>query len=197
MPRGSLEQRVRRLRLPLRTRRLELVLPDPAQVPGLVELLRTPEIARWTLHIPYPYAPSDAREYVQRARRRFRAGKGLSLQILRREDRALLGGIGLHDLSDEGARAEVGYWLGRRYRGMGYVAEAVEAVLKMGFRELGLHRIEAGVLPGNRASIAVLRRAGFTREGVLRDYVKKDGRWCTTLVFSRLSTDRPRRGPPD
>ena len=114
----------------------------------------------------------------------------MSLHIQRRADHAVVGGIGFHGLDPNGLRAEVGYWLGRDYRGQGYATEALEAMARVGFRELGLHRIEAGVMPGNRASIRVLRRAGFSREGLLREYVQKRGRWVSSVLFARLETDR-------
>ncbi len=192
-----LRARVRRLSLPIRTRRLALTLPSARHVPALVALLSDPRVARWTLRIPERYTEADARAHVRRAQRNFCAGRALSLQIVRRRGGTVVGGIGLADLDAEHARAEVGYWLGRRYRGLGFAGEALGAITTLGFRTLGLHRIEAGVLPGNRASVRVLDRAGFRFEGTLREYVRKDGRWRSTWLFARLATDaRPARVRP-
>jgi len=188
----SLAARVKRLPLPIRTRRLELVLPRLDQAGALATLLQEPSVARWTLHIPHPYTTSDARRYVLRAQDRRRSGRGLPLQIVRRGDRVLVGGVGLHQLDEPHAAAEVGYWVGRPYRRHGYAEEATRALVNVAFRRLGLHRVEAAVFPGNAASVRLLRRCGFRYEGRVRDEVLKDGVWRSTLRFARLSTDRVR-----
>jgi ribosomal-protein-alanine N-acetyltransferase len=57
------------------------------------------------------------------------------------------------------------------------MTEALQLALRHAFRTLRLHRIEANVEPGNEASLALVRRAGFTREGFSRRYLKIRGRW--------------------
>jgi len=171
------------------SRRLQLVLPSRPRVPELVELLSDRTIARWTLHIPYPYRTADAVAWLRRDRGGRRQGTNLNLQIVRRSDRRLVGGIGLHHLDALHQRAELGYWVGARFRRQGYAAEAARAVCALGFRRLGLHRIEARVFPGNAASVGVLRSVGFRREGRLRQSIAKDGRHLDELVFAKLAQD--------
>ena len=184
-------KRLARLRLPLRGRRVELVLPTRELVPAYVRLLSEPSVARQALHIPYPYRERDGGEFVRRARRYRREGRALSLTIVRRADREVLGGVGLHRLENGSSTGEVGYWLGLEHRGHGYATEAVGLLVRTGFRQLGLHRIEARVFPTNRASRRVAAHAGFRYEGRMRDEVRKDGRWRATLLFSRLASDPP------
>ena len=62
-------------------------------------------------------------------------------------------------------------------QGQGYMREAMALVLDRAFGELGLHRIEANVQPGNEASLALVRGAGFEREGFSPRYLKIGGRW--------------------
>jgi RimJ/RimL family protein N-acetyltransferase len=185
----SLVDRVKHLALPIRTRRLELVPPRLDQVGELVALLREPSVARWTLHIPYPYIATDARKDVLRSQNLRRRGQGLSLLVVRRIDGALIGGVGFHPLDEHHASAEIGYWVGRPYRHHGFAEEATRALVNAGFRRLGLHRIEAAVFPGNVNSVRLLRRCGFRYEGRVRDEVRKDGVWRSTLWFARLATD--------
>lgn len=118
------------------------------------------------------------------------AGRGVSLQIVRRSDGALLGGVGLHKVNERNRTCEIGYWLGRPYRGLGYASEAVRALTAVAFRSLALHRVEALVFPGNRRSEEVLLRSGFRREGVRRGGVQKGGRFRNEIVYSRLRSDR-------
>lgn len=189
----SLRTRIARLRFPLRGRRVDLVIPVPAHVPSFVALLNDPSVARWTLHVPHPYLTRDGQKWVRHATAGRRSGRWLGLTVVRRSDGAVLGGVGLHDLETGSTRAEVGYWLGREYRGQGYATEAVDLLVRTGFRRLGLHRIEALVFPGNAASRALARRCGFRYEGRMRDEVQKDGCWRSTLLFARIGSDPPPR----
>lgn len=70
-------------------------------------------------------------------------------------------------------------YLARRRRpdSPAYMTEALALVLRQAFGPLRLHRVEADIQPGNRASIALVRRAGFRREGLSRRYLKIGGRW--------------------
>ena len=182
--------RLAALRSPVaRTPRLELVLPDREYADQVVRLLNDRSVTRWTLHIPYPYRASDARAYYTRWRTGWRAGTNLSLQIVRREDGRLLGGIGLHKISPEHGSVEVGYWIGREFRRQGYAREALEAVVRLVFRRLGLHRIEARVFPGNDASCQLLLASGFAFEGRMRQSIRKAGRARDELVYARLRGD--------
>ena len=61
--------------------------------------------------------------------------------------------------------ASLGYWLGLPYVGRGYMTEAVRAAVRFAFETLHLHRLEAATMPNNAASIRVLERNGFRREG--------------------------------
>jgi [ribosomal protein S5]-alanine N-acetyltransferase len=179
---------LRRLKDPVVvTRRLALILPDPARVPELVRLFRDREISRWTLHIPFPYRASDARTWLRRAPGRRRKGSDLSLLMVRRSDDVLVGGVGLHGLDSDHDRAELGYWVGRPFRRQGYGSEAARALTAYGFRRLALHRVEARVFPGNSASAGVLRAAGFRREGWLRESVRKAGTFRDEWVYARLA----------
>jgi ribosomal-protein-alanine N-acetyltransferase len=71
----------------------------------------------------------------------------------------------------------LGYSLDQAQNGRGYTTEAVRLVLDHGFRELGLHRIEAGVMPRNLGSIRVLEKAGFEKEGLSKKNVLINGKW--------------------
>jgi len=188
---NSVERRIPRLRLPIRGRRIELVLPASDQIPSFVRLLNEPSVARWTLHMPYPYRERDGRDWVRRAGKGRRAGQALNLTIRRRSDEAILGGAGIHQISGDGSSAEVGYWLGKEYRGHGYAAEAVDLLARSGFRRLGIHRLEALIFPANAASRRLAQRCGFRYEGRLRDEVLKDGRWRATLLYARIASDPP------
>lgn len=73
--------------------------------------------------------------------------------------------------------AYLGFRIGAAHAGRGYMTEALPQVLRHAFDKLRLHRLEANIQPGNEASIALVRRAGFTREGFSGRYLKINGRW--------------------
>ncbi len=73
--------------------------------------------------------------------------------------------------------AYLGYYIGARHAGRGYLTEALKLFLRYAFEQLKLHRVEANIQPGNLASIALVKRAGFTHEGFSRRYLKVCGRW--------------------
>jgi RimJ/RimL family protein N-acetyltransferase len=190
-------RRIRRLGTPIATDRLELRWPSARLNDQVVRLVTDPSVVRWTLRIPSPYTRADAAEYVRRARLNRRSGRSLSFQIVRRSDGTLIGGIGLDHLENPNATAEVGYFLGRDYRGQGYATEAVRALTRAGFDRLALERVEAHVFSGNSRSEGVLVRSGFRREGHLRKSVVKDGKRQDEIVYARLPSDPdpPPAGP--
>lgn len=73
--------------------------------------------------------------------------------------------------------AYLGYYIGAEFAGKGLMSEAIDLTLRFAFTNLKLHRVEANVQPHNLASIAVLRKNNFTKEGFSRKYLKIGGRW--------------------
>ena len=94
--------------------------------------------------------------------------------------------------------AYLGYYAFAPHAGEGYMAEGLELVLRVAFRRLKLHRVEANVQPANRRSLALVRRAGFVREGFSRRYVRIAGRWRDHVRMALLVEDwrtRRRKAP--
>jgi ribosomal-protein-alanine N-acetyltransferase len=73
--------------------------------------------------------------------------------------------------------AYLGYAVGAPFAGQGYMRDGLQHVLRQAFVTLRLHRIEANIQPGNAASLALARGAGFRREGYSPRYLKIGGRW--------------------
>jgi [ribosomal protein S5]-alanine N-acetyltransferase len=80
--------------------------------------------------------------------------------------------------------AEFGYWLGEPYWGRGIMTEAVRAVSSYAMRRFGLIRLEAPVFEWNPASMRVLEKSGFVREGVLRASAVKDGQVIDRVLYA-------------
>jgi ribosomal-protein-alanine N-acetyltransferase len=172
-----------RLRLPRETDRLLLARPTLRYALPLRKLLNDREVARWLLHVPLPYSMGDATRAIRRADRRLRSGSGLQLMILEKASRDLRGWIGLQPLDWVHRHAELGYWIGRPFWNRGIATEAVREMVRLAFRDLKLHRLEAATFGGNRDSQGVLRKVGFHPEGVRREAFRVEGRWVDDVAF--------------
>ncbi len=143
-----------------------------------------------------PTWPRDAlsrNAFLRRLRRQmaeWRNDEGYSFLIFRKGDNALLGGASFANVRRGVAQmASLGYWIGGRHARRGYMTEAGRAIVAFGFRDLGLHRIEAACLPHNIASRTLLARVGFHEEGLARDYLMIDGVWQDHVTFAILRND--------
>src|SRR5262249_30195004 len=110
--------------------------------------------------------------------------------VFRKPDNVLVGGLTLANIRRGCAQAgSLGYWMGAAYARRGHMTAAVNAVIHFAFGFLKLHRIEAACIPGNLASVRLLEKTGFTREGFARQYLCIDGIWQDHLLFARLKDD--------
>ena len=98
----------------------------------------------------------------------------------------VIGTICLWKFDFESSRCDVGYMLNPRFQSKGFMAEAINRVLLYGFNELNLHSIEARIDEENIASIKVVERAGFVREGLLRENISNKGMFRSETIYSML-----------
>ncbi len=143
-----------------------------------------------------PIWPSDdlTRAGFRRRLRRYAedmlADRAYPFLIFRDQDGALVGGITLANVRRGIVQAgTVGYWIGEPFAGRGYMTAALRLLLPTLFGELNLHRVEAACIPGNAASVRVLEKCGFVREGLARRYLCINGVWQDHLLFGMLHED--------
>ena len=131
------------------------------------------------------------RRRLTRYRQAEREGSGYMFFIFAEPAVKLVGGIQLSNIRQGVAQsaATMGYWMGARYAGQGYMSDAVTSVLRYGLERLGFHRIEAACLPTNAASRRVLAKTGFTAEGTARKYLRINGEWQDHLLFAVVAGD--------
>ena len=110
--------------------------------------------------------------------------------IFRSDDGALVGGLTLANIRRGVAQAgSIGYWVGQPFARNGYMTAAVRALIPFCFGTLRLHRLEAACIPDNAASIGLLEKTGFGREGYARGYLCINGVWQDHLLYARLKDD--------
>jgi ribosomal-protein-alanine N-acetyltransferase len=113
-----------------------------------------------------------------------------AFMIFRSEDYALVGGLTVANIRRGVAQAgSIGYWIGVPFARKGYMTEAVRALVPFCLRTLRLHRLEAACIPANTASISLLEKTGFKREGYARSYLFINGAWQDHLLYARLHND--------
>jgi [ribosomal protein S5]-alanine N-acetyltransferase len=102
----------------------------------------------------------------------------VGMLVCHREDGRILGVANLSQIfRGPFQNAFLGYYAFAGGTGHGWMTEGIGLALDHAFHDLGLHRVEANVQPGNDASVALLRRLGFSREGFSPRYLKIAGRW--------------------
>lgn len=123
---------------------------------------------------------------------RFKNKKGIRWGLYLKDSGKLIGTCGYHDVNRQALRAEIGYELSRDFWGKGYMKEALEAILDYGFNNMGLNRIQALAEPENEKSIGILKRVGFTQEGILCDYEYYRGglKNCTMLSILKREYEK-------
>jgi [ribosomal protein S5]-alanine N-acetyltransferase len=103
---------------------------------------------------------------------------------------ALIGGLTLANVRRGCAQAgSLGYWMGAPFARQGHMTAAVNVVIPFAFGSMRLHRIEAACIPANVASVRLLEKTGFKREGFARQYLCIDGIWQDHLLYARLKDD--------
>ena len=113
---------------------------------------------------------------------------GLWWAICRRDaPAALLGTCGFYDCDHENHNADMGYWLFPAHWGAGVMREALSAILRHGFAQMRLHRIECEVEPANLASSRLLRALGFSLEGRRRQVAYKNGAFVDMDYYALLA----------
>lgn len=136
---------------------------------------------------------AQARQWLLNTQQDYRTRSALQLGIERTADRALVGTCSLFHFHHTSRRAEVGYALGKPFWGIGYMHEALFALIEYAFHTLDLNRLEADIDPRNKASARTLEGLGFVKEGLLRERWIVSGEVADTGFYGLLRRDWERR----
>jgi ribosomal-protein-alanine N-acetyltransferase len=130
------------------------------------------------------------RRRIRRYQREIRAGTDYPYFVFAPKTETLLGGVTLGQIQRSVSQTgTLGYWMGERYANKGYMTAAVAAVASFAFDTLQLNRIEAACLPDNKASMHLLEKVGFSREGYARNYLCINGRWQDHNLYGLVRSD--------
>lgn len=173
---------------PLETARLRVRLVEEADLADLFEVNGDAEVTRFL-----PYAtwetPAAGNAWYKRMADLQSTGTALQFVVVDKDAQKAIGTCLLFRHDEASARAELGFVLGRKYWGGGYMSEALTALIDCAFENMGMRRLEAEANPRNAASGKLLRRLGFVREGLARQRWVSKGKPHDVETYGLLHDD--------
>ncbi len=148
-------------------------------------LLDDIDIASNNYNVPYPYTVGFSKGWIEKGIKQSNENELMRWVIQRTDHMQVVGIIELR-INNEHDRAELGYWIGKDFRGNGYCKEAVEKILDISFNEYKLNRLEAFCFTDNKISIRILEEIGFKIEGMFRQDSKILNEYKNSLIFGLL-----------
>jgi ribosomal-protein-alanine N-acetyltransferase len=175
----------------LETARLKLRAMRATDAEDMFEYAKEPEVTRyllWRAHETQGYT----RDYLRYVESRYAVGDFYDFAIVEREGGKMIGTCGFTRIDTVNNVGEIGYVLNPSYAGRGYATEAAREMMRYGFEELGLHRIEARYMKGNEASVRVMEKLGMSFEGYSADSMYVKGEYKTIGTYAILEKDHRR-----
>ena len=172
---------------PIVTKRLLLRALESGDAHGpYAKWMRDEEVLRY---IEARFRDRDAKSLSAYIDRMNSSPDNLFLGILENKTSRHIGNIKIGPINPNHHRAHIGVIIGERDKwGKGYASEAIEALSEYAFRDLGLHRVEAGCYGRNHASVKAFERAGFIVEGNFAWYWRTGGEWDDQVWMVRFKT---------
>jgi [ribosomal protein S5]-alanine N-acetyltransferase len=172
------------------TRRLILRPPTLKDAADIVENVNNLSVSRYLARVPYPYSVTNARHFIKFCREKAKDNP-YNFGVTLKSSGKLIGMIGFTEFYKFTAKAEIGYWLGKKYWRQGITEEALRAFVKFAFSKLKMVRLQADAAVENKASWKLLKKVGFKKEGLRRkaERAKSTGRWHDTYSFGLLKSD--------
>lgn len=172
------------------------VVLRPPQMADYAEWTALREASRDFLTPWEPTWPADDltrgafRRRLKRYAEDLRTDQAYPFFIFRSGDDTLVGGLTLANIRRGVAQAgSLGYWIGTPFARKGHMSAAVRALIPFAFGAIRLHRLEAACIPTNAASMRLLEKTGFMREGYARQYLCINGSWQDHVLYARLADD--------
>lgn len=128
--------------------------------------------------------PEGAGKKIKVWERKEKKGEGINFGIW--TDSKLIGVISFNFIDKIDKKAEIGYWLDKNYQGRGIMTKSCELLIKYGFSDLMLHRLEISCAKENDKSCAIPERLGFTKEGLFRESAYLNGKFVDFYLYSLL-----------
>lgn len=172
----------------LKTERCILRKIEQEDAPEILFLRSDKHIMRYLDREPMT-SLEEAQIFISKIDESLSIGNGISWGICLGDNSKLIGKIGLWRIIKEHHRAEIGYALHPHLWEKGIMSEVLKEVIRYGFDELKLHSIEANVNPKNEASIKLLERQNFVREGYFKENYYYKGIFLDSAIYSLIAPE--------
>ena len=174
----------------LSTERLRISTVTSNDIDEIHKLHSYPEVDEFnTMGIPQTMGETLSRVFLWLVQQDSKPRMNYNFTISLKDSGTFVGLIGFNLGKVNYKNAEIWYKILPEYWNLGYITEAVKAILNFGFNDLNLHRIEAGCATGNIGSIRVLVKAGMKKEGLHREILPIRGQWVDNYTFAILESD--------
>jgi ribosomal-protein-alanine N-acetyltransferase len=134
-------------------------------------------------------SPADAWKKIRANMQQVEGGSAILWGIALRDNNRLIGTCTIFRINQQNKNGEAGYILNRKHWGKGLMTEAMSSVLDYAFNDLEFHRLEADTDPENAASLALLEKLGFQREGYFRERWFVHGKWHDSVMLGLLRSE--------
>ena len=168
---------------------LSLSLLSEQHAPSLFELTDKNRafLRPWFPWVEFTIQVKDTVNFINEQQKLY--GEKKAIQVAIERENTIIGVVDYHEIDLENDVGRVGYWLGEQYNGNGYMSLAVMEMLKIGFNDFALNRIEIQCAKENVKSRAIPERIGFIQEGILRSSEKVNGQYYDHVVYGLLKSE--------
>jgi ribosomal-protein-alanine N-acetyltransferase len=172
----------------LHTQRLTLRQLQISDAEAVYTMRSNYAVTRYNIGNPYTNI-RQAITLIRNINAEYRKEQSLRWGIILQSSDAVIGMVGFNYWNRQDNRSSIGFDLRQDHWRRGIMSEAVDEVLRFGFEDMRLNRIEADASTENIGSIGLLHSVGFTQEGVQREQYFDDGRYHDLMMFALLKRD--------
>lgn len=155
---------------------------------GLLNIRSHKDVAKY-MDTAIPKCIEDTEKRIEGCIHTFNEHKGITWAITEKSNNQFIGDFGIWRMDKQNARGELGYILHPNFWKKGYMSEAMNTLIRFGFKELKLHSLEANVNINNENSKALLLKFGFKLEAVFRENFYYDGQFLDSEIYCLLESD--------
>jgi len=141
---------------------------------SILRILNNLNVSKNLQIIPHPYTEKDAKSWIfySKEKSKDKKRKSYSFVIELKENKELIGSVGIEKIDFFAEKAIIGYWLDEKYWNKGIMTEALSKIIDFAFHELKLNRLDLSTFVENLASNKLAKKMGFTLEGIRKQYHK-------------------------
>ncbi|MCJ7842529.1 GNAT family N-acetyltransferase [Lederbergia sp. NSJ-179] len=144
-------------------------------------------IGKWLAFPAFTNEVQDTRNFIERSLQRLASNNGYWAGIWYKGH--IAGSIGFLYLDWGNKKTEIGYWLGKEFKGLGLATKACALLVDHAFTDFQLHKVEIKMATNNEKSKAIPERLGFKREGMIRDYEFLHGEYHDRVIYGLLEDE--------